>query len=170
METRLDRAERHVGFHGDALERHVLEEAQRDDLTLVGWQALDGSAQPAGVFVLHHVAQWIGAFVTHQVHGGRDVGRLMAASGLRSGHGRAPRDAPHPRSKRAIATVPGKGAESLDERVLSCILRLIGIAQHLQAHADHGARLAFDQQPVRIAIAGQHGIDQCSVVHAGGSH
>ena len=44
MQARFDCAERDVRLDGDPLKRHVLEEPERDDLTLIGWKSVDGSS------------------------------------------------------------------------------------------------------------------------------
>lgn len=165
MKARLDCAERHLCLARDALERHVLEEAQRDDLALIVWQTVDRVAQPCGLLHVHDACEWVGRPIADKVRCGVDVCRCVPTGAGRAGNRDAPRNAPDPRPKGAVATVAGEGAEGLDERILGCVLRLIGIPQHTQAHADHGARLALDEHSVHVPVARQHGVDECSIVN-----
>jgi len=165
VKARLDCAERHVRLDGDALQWHVLEEAQRDDLTLTGWQTVDRLAQTGCLFHIHHVLEWVGRTIADMLRCGLDGGRDPPPGAGRAGNRDPSRDPSHPRSESAIAAVSGKGAIGPDKRILRSVLRLIRIPKHAQAHANHCARFALDQQPVYVPVASQHGVDECSIVH-----
>lgn len=164
MKARLDCAERHVGLGRDALEGHVVEEAQRDDLALIFWKALDRVTQPGRLLHVDDVLERVSRPVTDQISRGFDIGRDPTAGAGRPGNCDAPRDAPDPCSKGAIPAVAREGAEGLDERILGGVLSLICIAQHPHARPDHGTRFALDKQPVGVPVARQHGVDECSIV------
>lgn len=162
---RLDRSERPARPVRDLLEAQFAEEAQRDDLTIGLIELADRGADARGALDPE-----------------RGDGRVRSAgqvdTGLRAGRvdpGDVPTtlDAPQrdadgdpgqPGTERPLAA-PGRQAPKRDhERLLGCVLGLVEVTEDPMTGSQDRLTLVFDEEPERIAVTGQDGIDSGAII------
>jgi hypothetical protein len=161
---RFDRPEWPAGLGGDLTERQVAEEAQGHHLTIWLVEPSDGFADVGRPLRSKRDGRGIGT-TGHVRRSG--IGRIQpgdAASTLRSADCDPDGNPGQPRTERAVLTPRAESAKRGHERFLRCILGLVKVTEDSVAGADDRLALAVDENPERIAIAGQDAGDDGSVV------
>lgn len=161
----LDSPQGSTGLGGDLVEAQLAEEAQRDDLAIGLVETADRRAESCGA---------LGSKGTHcrirtsrKVDAGRRIARIdpcHVASALGSAERDPDGDARQPGPERSVATPAGEAPEGGHEGLLGGVLGIVEVAEDSVAGADDRGRLAIDEDPERVAIAGKHGLDSGALI------
>jgi hypothetical protein len=170
MEPRLDRADGRASVCRDAVEWHVLIEAQRNNLSLIGWKIVNGSTQSLCVLEIHETPFRIRVLL-RRLHFDCRVRPCCSLLGDRcTSDGQPAGDPADPRAECAVPAVAREGPIRLYKSLLGNVLGLVGVAQNLCAESDHSARLALNQRPIGLAVARKHRVYELSIVRTRGDH
>ncbi len=167
MEVGLDRAEGSTGLGGDLHEAELAEEPQGDDLAIGLIQPGDRAPKVGGALGADRGQSGIRAARKVDRRGRIrriDPGDVAAALGPAD---RDPdRDPRQPGAEGTVAAPTGKAAERNHEGLLGRILGLMEIAEDAMAGANDGSRFAIDEDPERVTVAGQDGVDRSAFIKA----
>jgi hypothetical protein len=156
----LDGPERTTRLGGDLVEAQFTEEAQGDDLAIWLVQAADRRPDPGGALGPQRGDRGIRA--ARQVDAGSRLVRIdpgHVAPGLGPTERDPDGDPRQPRPERTVAAPAGEAPEGGHERFLSCVLGLMKVPDDAVAGADDGSRFPLDEDPERVPVTGQDGLD-----------
>jgi hypothetical protein len=156
----LDRAEWPARLVGDLVEAEVAEEAQGDHLAIWLVEPTDGRPETLGS--LRSERRDRGIRASRPVDPGRRIGRIDPGHippTLRPPKGDADGDPRQPRPERSIGPPAGEALERGHECLLSGILGFVEVAEDAVAGADDGRGLTLDEDPERVPVSGEDGLD-----------
>jgi len=158
--VRLDGPERTSGLDGDLLEAQLTEEPQRDHLSIRLVEPADG--RPDSRRALGAQGREGRVLPARQVDPGGRIGRVDpgdVAPALGATKRDPDRDPGQPGTERAVAPPGSQAPEGGHEGLLRRILGFMEVTEDAVAGPLDRWTLAFDEEPERVAIAGQDGID-----------
>jgi hypothetical protein len=156
----LDGSQRPTSLGGDLVEAQLAKEAEGDHFTVRLIESADRGLDAC--CALRPQRGDRGIETAGQVDAGRWIARVDPgdiAPALRTPERDADSDPRQPGPEWPVSAPAREASEGGHERLLGGVLGLVEIAENAVAGADDGGRLVLDEDPERVSIASQDGID-----------